>query len=305
MACLLEVIEYVKSEGIVYRCEGDEKAEFETYCPLNSPKENALTWVRNAATLDVSVLNSIAGVILIAEIDADIQGAHFPILYAENAHRTFFRILAEFFGEFDPEQREPAISSTAVVESFDVGAHLFVGHHTYIGPDVRIGDHVTILHNVTIQGKVRIGNYTTIESGTVIGVCGFGQYWDEEGNPHTVSHLGGVVIGQHVRIGANCAISRGCLADTVVGDYVQVDNLSHIAHNDVIGKRAILTANTVIAGSSTIGEDAWLAPGSLVMNATNVGKDAFLGLGSVVIKDVPEGKKAFGNPARVTGQRRG
>ncbi len=299
MTDIKEVLNFLEANSIKYKFSGCRDFAFQTYCPLNMLKSNSITWVRHAENLDIKALNRVPGLLLLAELGAEVPGAAFPVIYAENAHRTFFRILSRFFEEQDPDRHEPQIASTAVVETKSVGEGIYVGHHTYIGPYAVIGNHVKIFHNVTIQGHVVIGDYTTIESGTSIGVCGFGQYWDEEGNPVTVAHMGGVRIGRHVKIGANNGISRGCLADTIIEDYVQTDNLVHIAHNDVIRKGAILTANAVISGSTTVGENVWLAPGSILNNSIHVGDNAFLGLGAVATKDVPAGKVVIGMPAKV------
>lgn len=298
MIAIADILVFLKERNIKFSFSGDESFCFETFCPLNNLKPYAITWIRNSENLNTNELNSVEGIILVAELNSKIQNASFPVIYVENVHRTFFRILPYFFKECDPDYRKPGIAASAVVETEDIGKDVYIGHHTYIGPNVSIGNNVQILNNVTIQGRVTIGDYTIIESGTTIGACGFGQYWDEEGNPVTVAHMGGVRIGHHVKIGANNGISRGCLADTIIEDYVQTDNLCHIAHNDVIKRGAILTANSVISGSTTVGENAWLAPGSLLNNAITVGKDAFLGLGAVATKNVPENKVVVGMPAK-------
>lgn len=295
---IIDIADLLNDLGICYEIQGDTNSSFETFCPLNSLKPKAITWVRNTNDIDVDLLNNTEGIILFAEIGSKIENAKFPIIYAENVHRSFFRVIQAFFKYQNPDLRKPGIASSAIIEAEQYGKDLYVGHHTYIGPDVEIGDFVTILNNVTIQGRVTIGDHTIIESGTTIGACGFGHYWDEDGNPVVVAHLGGVKIGHHVKIGANNAISRGCLADTIIEDYVQTDNLCHIAHNDIIKKGAMLTANTVISGSTVVGENAWLAPGSLLNNGIIVGKDAFLGLGAVATKNVPENNVVVGMPAK-------
>ena len=61
-----------------------------------------------------------------------------------------------------------------------------------------------------------IGDDCLIESGAVIGGCGFGTYLDEEGHPELVPHPAGVTIGDHVKIFANTCIVRGCLSDTII-----------------------------------------------------------------------------------------
>lgn len=304
MIKIIDVLSYLNTRHIRYKFSGDESRTFSTFCPLNSLKKDSITWVRNSDSLDVELLNSYSGIILVAEYDANIENNEFSVIYAENVHRTFFRIVAHFFGEMDPENRYPDIASTAIVESGNVGKNVYIGHHTYIGPDVIIGDNVQILNNVTIQGKVSIGNFSIIESGTTIGACGFGHYHDESGNPVCVPHFGGVVIGDYVKIGANNTISRGCLSDTIIEDYVKTDNLVHIAHNDHIKHGAMLTACVEISGSTTIGRDVWLAPGTTVREGVDIGDRVYTGIGAAVTKNQPGGKVVVGVPARILRDRR-
>jgi len=299
MIRIKEVLDFLTENNIEYVVEGDGESTFEIFCPLKELKENSITWVRHATDIDVSKLNATSGIVLVAELNDKVYGASFPIIYVKNAHRTYFRIVARFFESLDPENRKEGIASTAIVETSNVGEHLFVGHHTYIGPDVKIGCNVSILNNVTIQGKVEIGDYTVIESGTTICACGFGHYLDENGYPVCVPHFGGIIIGSHVKIGANNAISRGCLSDTIIEDYVKTDNHCHIAHNDHIRQRVQITAGVVISGSTTVEEDAWLAPGSILNNSITVGKNAYFGLGTVATKNVPQNKVVIGVPAKV------
>ncbi|MCC8136716.1 MAG: hypothetical protein LIO76_01390 [Clostridiales bacterium] len=294
-----QIEEILRNYGIKYEIVGDKDTEVSYYCPLNQLKDNSITWVRNISDVSVPLMNSIQNVILVAELGKNLEGAVFPVIYAENAHRTFFRIVQHLFMDADPEMKGARIERTAIIETSKIGNDLYVGHHTYIGKDVIIGNHVRVMHNVVIQGKVEIGSYTVIESGTTIGACGFGHYNDEDGNPVCVPHFGGVKIGEHVKIGANNAISRGCLADTVIEDYVKTDNLCHIAHNDHIKHGAMLTAGTIISGSTTVGENVWLAPGTLLNNAITVGDNAFLGIGAVATKSIPEGVIAAGVPAKI------
>lgn len=294
-----DILQFLTREEIPYVFEGDENNKIEGYCPLNNLKHGCLTWVRHIESLDVFALNTVRDMTLVAPEGDNISGAKFSVIYTDNAHRTFFRILSHFYSEEDPENRVSGIASTAVVETTSVGSDVFVGHHTFIGPNVDIGNHVQILNNVTIEGRVIIGDYTVIESGTTIGACGFGHYRDEDGNPVCVPHLGGVIIGKHCKIGANNAISRGCLSDTVIEDYVKTDNLVHIAHNDHIKSRAMFAACAEVSGSVTIGEDAWIAPNTSVNNGIELGDRCFTGLGAAVTKSQPGFKIVAGVPAKV------
>jgi len=299
MIKITDVLGYLKKKEVEFRYEGAMDFAFETYCPLNTLKKCSITWTRDPEKVNIAELNSVEGIILVADLNASFTKTEFPVLYVKNPHRSFFRILEEFFSAENPEHRVVSIARTAIVETEAIGEALYVGHHTYIGADVKIGNRVRILNNVTIQGKVTIGDDTIIESGTVIGACGFGHYRDENGNPVCVPHLGGVMIGHHVKIGAGNTISRGCLADTIIEDYVQTDNLCHIAHNDHIKRGAMLTACAEISGSVTIGENVWLGPGTCVNNSIEIGAECRTGIGTVVTKSQPENKVLVGVPARI------
>lgn len=293
-----EVLRFIEGTGGRPELQGRDDIEFEGYCPLNALRDSSITWARNTDDIRLPDANLHRNIVLIAEQGRKAE-ASFPIIYAENAHRTYFRVLEHFFGSRDFEKRGPGIEPTAVVETGDVGEGVYIGHHTYIDRDVAIGNHVRIYHNVTVQGRCTIGDYTVIESGASIGVCGFGHYTDTDGSPVCVPHLGGVSIGKHVKIGANNTIARGCLADTVIEDYVKTDNLCHIAHNDHIKRNAMLAAGTVLSGSVTVGEGVWFGPGSLATNGIEVGESAFFGIGAVATRSVPAGKVMVGVPARV------
>lgn len=128
---------------------------------------------------------------------------------------------------------------------------------------------------------------------SVIGGEGFG-YADNKKLPH----IGKVIIGNNVDIGANCCIDRGCLDNTVIGDNVKIDNLVHIAHSVKIGKKTKIAAHTMIAGSVTIGEDVWIGPSVSIINGVTIGDDAYIGIGTNIITDVPAGETWCGNPGK-------
>ena len=65
---------------------------------------------------------------------------------------------------------------------------------------------------------------------------------DEEEDVLTFPHLGGVHIGNHVRIGSSTCVDRASLGNTIIEDKVKIDNLVHIAHNVVIGRAAKVVA---------------------------------------------------------------
>ena len=100
----------------------------------------------------------------------------------------------------------------------------------FIGDNVKIGKSCKIYPNVTIYDNVVIGNECKIDSGVIIGADGFGLLKKNNKN-FSIPHIGNVIIGKDVQIGANCCIDRGTINNTVIGDNCRLDNLVQIGHN--------------------------------------------------------------------------
>jgi UDP-3-O-[3-hydroxymyristoyl] glucosamine N-acyltransferase len=85
-------------------------------------------------------------------------------------------------------------------------------------------------------------------------------------------HMGRVIIGNDVEIGANTCIDRGTLRDTIVGDNVKIDNLCHIAHNVIIEYNVSIIVLSTIAGSVILKENSYIAPSASVINQLTIDK---------------------------------
>lgn len=180
-----------------------------------------------------------------------------------------------------------AVHPTAVVEP---GAFLEEG--------VSVGEGSVIQAGAVLRRGTRVGRFCEVQSGAVLGGCGFGFERDEAGRPWRMLHLGGVVLGDRVEIGALATVARGALGDTVLGDDVKVDAHAHIAHNCSVGRGTIITACAELSGSVRVGERCWIAPNAAVRQKLRIGDGAFIGIGAVVLHDVAGGAKVFGNPAQ-------
>ena len=175
----------------------------------------------------------------------------------------------------------------------------------HISSDARFGDNVVLGDGAKIEGGVYIyentviGDNVQISPNTVIGGEGFGFAVRLGKPPIRIPHLGGVVIGSNVEIGANVNIDRGTFGLTEIGNDVKIDFGVHIAHNVKIGSRTLLIAKSEISGSVEIGCDVWVAPNVSIKEKVKVGDRALIGMGSVVTKDVEAGATVMGVPARV------
>ncbi|MDE0113252.1 MAG: UDP-3-O-(3-hydroxymyristoyl)glucosamine N-acyltransferase, partial [Albidovulum sp.] len=131
---------------------------------------------------------------------------------------------------------------TVVQPGTSIGAGSIVGSSVSIGCNVRIGERAVIYPGVRIGRNVVIGHRFIAHANSVFGSDGFAFETDNEKSGETtasrrqkINSLGSVLIGDDVEVGANCAIDRGTISNTVIGSGTKLDNLVHVAHNVRIG----------------------------------------------------------------------
>jgi UDP-3-O-[3-hydroxymyristoyl] glucosamine N-acyltransferase len=225
---------------------------------------NDLTFVTGDRMLKTSG-PIIAGALLAHRRLAEIKNSHIVVA---NPTLAFAQIAQAFFCPLPP----PRGIATTVVR----GNNAQIGLDVSIWPGVTLGDRVTIGARVTLYPGVFVGNDTTIgddtllypnvvvregciigarviiHSGTVIGSDGFG-YVQDQGRHYKIPQLGGVTIEDDVELGANVAVDRATLGQTVIKQGTKVDNLVQIAHNVTIGAHSIVVSQVGIAGSTRVG----------------------------------------------------
>ena len=193
------------------------------------------------------------------------------------------------------------IESGAVIgESAEVAKGCFIGANTVIGDGVIIGENCHIGENVTITHS-RIGAGVMLHSGVRIGQPGFGFAMNTAGHV-VVPQIGGVVIEDDVRVGANTTIDRGTLSDTFIGAGCMIDNLVQIGHNVQLGKRCVIVAQAGIAGSTWVGNDVVIGGQVGVSGHLKIDDGAIVAAKSGVTKDLSFGKRYGGIPAVPLGQ---
>lgn len=171
------------------------------------------------------------------------------------------------------------------------------GNGTIIEPGAVIGDNVTIGCNSVIKSNAIIGNDVVIGSNTVIGEDDLQAIKDEDGNFMIIPHVGGVKIGNGVRIGSCCTVSRSLFSGhTEIGDHTLIGDFSHVAHNCLVGKNVTMTLGVILSGSSVVEDNAWLGPNSTVNNKIVVGNGGKVGISSLAVRNVPAETTIFGVP---------
>jgi len=152
------------------------------------------------------------------------------------------------------------VHATTVVEPRAViGRNVLVGERTRIMAgavvehDARIGSDCVVHPNSVVGYGCVVGDEAVIGAGAIIGSEGYGFAQDKRGKSYPIPQTGNVVLGDRVRVGANCCIDRAAYRTTRIGAGTKLDNLCHIAHNVQIGEDCLLTSMFCVAGSTSIG----------------------------------------------------
>ena len=170
-----------------------------------------------------------------------------------------------------------------------------------IYPGAFIGRNVVLGANTIVQTGAHIENATigadcVINANAVIGKDGFG-YTRQDGKNVFIPHVGRVVLGNRVSVGACSCIDRGAMTDTIVGEGTKIDNLCQIAHGVVIGSECFLASGVGIAGGAVIGSNVLLGGHVGIANGVHIGDNTEIGAMSAVFRNISANEKWMGNPA--------
>ena len=200
-------------------------------------------------------------------------GQNRALIKVKNADLAMAKILSVF--EPEPPVFDIEIHPTAVIhETATIGEGCKIGANCYVGKDVVLGEGVILYPNVTVFDETTIGKSTVIWSGSVIrerceigefcifqnnvsiGADGFGYRPSDDGRGLIkIPHVGNVIIGNDVEIGANSTVDRAVFGTTYIRKGSKLDNLIQIAHNCDIGEHSLLAAQVGMAGSTTTGRN--------------------------------------------------
>jgi len=249
------------------------------------------------------------------DLDFD-PGENRAFIKVKNADLAMAKLL-ELFSPDSPVFEEEIHATAVVHSSSTIGKNCKIGANCYIGKNVVLGGGVVLYPNVTILDDTKIGNGTVIWSGTVIrerseignfcifhinvsiGADGFGYCASEDGRGLVkIPHIGNVVIGNYVEIGANSCVDRGKFSSTQIGDGCKIDNLVQIGHNSVMGRFCIMAGHSGLAGSVTLGDGVVVGGSASISDHVTIHSGAVVGGGSGVINDVAAGKSVLGYPAQ-------
>ena len=255
-----------------------------------------------------------AGVVLMSPALAEERGgAARARIIVKDPHAALLAVLPRLH---PPRAHTPGVHPTASIgRGAQIGAGAQIGPYVVIGADARVGENVVLdahvvigegvavghdchlYPHVTLYPGTTVGRRVLIHAGARIGSDGFG-YSYADGAHRKIPHVGRCVIEDDVEIGANTAIDRGSIDDTIIGAGTKIDNLVHIAHNCRIGRLCLIMAQVGLAGSVHVEDGSILAGQAGVAGHVTIGKGARVAAQAGVFGEIPAGETWSGYPAR-------
>lgn len=287
---------------------GDPLTGVEDVAPASTPRSGALVFI-TADEVPEALTQLDCVVIAKRACLGGLGSSHRAAVIGHDNPKAAFAMIATRLVAPREDDLSRAIHPSAVIAPDAViaagafiGADARIGEGCVVGPNAMIGAGVELGEGSRVgPGAVvsfaLIGHRCSIGPGAVIGGAGFGLVGGPAGLLE-LPHFGRVIIGDDVRIGANCTIDRGMFGDTTLGDGVKLDNLCHIAHNVQVGAHTLMAAFAGVAGSVNIGRGVQFGGRVGIVDHVTVGDGARLAGNASPAGDVPPGETWAGQPAK-------
>ncbi len=225
-------------------------------------------------------------------------------MISDDPYYSYSKALNLLFSEKEIILSKPISDNAHIGCNVKIGMNVIIEDNAVLGDGCIIESGAVIKHGVKIGANSKIGanayiayayigNNCVIHPGVRIGTDGFG-FVTYGGSHHKILHIGKVVIGDYVEIGANSTIDRGSVKDTIVGSNTIIDNLVQIGHNVEIGKGCIIVSQVGIAGSTKLGDYVVVGGQAGISGHLNIANMVQIAGKSGVISDINQAGMAVG-----------
>jgi UDP-3-O-[3-hydroxymyristoyl] glucosamine N-acyltransferase len=271
--------------------EGPSDVRITNLCTLEPGEEGGLSFLAQGAYAKHLCECKAAAVIVNLKQERP-EGFVGSLLRVANPYEAWSRAL-DFYGthlSWGPEAIDP---------SAEIHPSVQLAHGVTIGAGVRLG-HGTVVHpGVTIYPNSIIGAHCILHAGVVIGADGFGFAPPSKAQDglQKIKHIGHVVLGDNVEIGANSCVDRAVVGATAIGHGTKLDNLCQIGHNVQIGMHCVLAGQVGIAGSTIIGHGVQIGGQVGIAGHLKIGDFTRIGGKSGVTRSFGSNLEVLGYPA--------
>jgi UDP-3-O-[3-hydroxymyristoyl] glucosamine N-acyltransferase len=228
-------------------------------------------------------------------VSPSVKSDSVALLKAKNPYYAFRQAVVVLHG-FRKHPHQGVHPAAFVDPSATIGEGTVIYPGVFIGPRVKIGRDCILYSNVNVYDDCKIGDRVIVHAGATLAVDGFG-FATEMGVHHKIPQIGSLVIEDDVEIGANSAIERGALENTVIGRGTKIDNAVVVGHGTKVGEHCLFVAQVGIAGSVTIGHHVTLGGQTGVAGHISIGDGAIVGAKSGVSGDIEPKSIMLGSPA--------
>lgn len=244
---------------------------------------------------DIEAINAFAGSSSLFILPPEYRNrVQVPTIFIQHPRDAFIPLtiaLFDYYGDYWLGFEEGSVAASRFMD-----ARIMQG--SYIHPTASIGAGTVVFPGAVIGPRVTVGRNVLVKPHAVIGLWGYGIHVGESRKNIHLPHVGGVVIGDDVELGALITVCSGTVHPTIVADNVKIDDHAHISHNVTIDLGSQIIAHAEVSGSTAIGKFAVLSPNCSTINGTKIGDGAIVGIAANVTKDVAPRTVVIGNPAR-------
>ena len=269
---------------------------------MNHPRDNAVMFIMDRYLDRADAFLSVKEGLIFwpegHEVPSKIKDVH-AICLCENTHLEFCRFFKDHgitnhtpLGKVEDRGHYLVSGDVNIGEGTQVFPHVFINGNVTIGKDCYIGA------GVKIVGNVRIGDRVIIKENTVLGADGLTTDRDADGSAVSMPQFGGLIIEDDVQIGANTAIARGAIDNTVIRKGCKIDNCCWVSHNNYLDENVFMVGESTCFGSVTIGKNSQISGNATIREGITVGENTMIGAGAVVTRNIGDNAVVAGNPAR-------
>ncbi|EIM75672.1 UDP-3-O-[3-hydroxymyristoyl] glucosamine N-acyltransferase [Nitritalea halalkaliphila LW7] len=291
--------------------EGDGSLKVSRLDKIQEGKPGGISFLANEKYVPY-LYETEATAVIVSEDFAPQRKVNAALIRVKNAYTAFTDLLTAYEQLSQQELsgvEEPSYcgEGTQVGEGVYRAAFSYIGRncsigdgvkiypHAYIGDGVKIGAGTIIRAGAKLCKEVIVGAYCDIHEGAVIGSDGFGFAPQDDGSYKAIPQIGQVILGDHVRIGANTTVDRATMGATRIEEGAKIDNLVQLAHNVVVGAHTVIAAQAGVSGSSTLGKNCVIAGQAGIVGHLNLADRTTVGASTGISKSVNKpGTTLFG-----------